>query len=366
MSLCVSYQGVENPLVVYCQSIETKGFVCKAGNGAFEISYPLAIDASYDPNKFVFSLLANNELVENDIYQVYDTIRKCRIGWCFPIQALGSTEHSFAEDEHFLKYAYVAAQKILYECPEDVFTLNPSLRTFQKLQFAEFFPENVAVLVVSLEALDEETDFNVEEWLPSLYMQGYALVSSRDASAMTLFGQKPRGTRMDIYKVSPKIGKAEFITKIFKELLPYESNPAFCFFYYYQIVELILSHIFQVEQKSIVDQLIEVSSDTIKTKELLRKSGEISSEAYRLNLLTGHYMSKSVHVNDIKNSCNELLSSLNWEHVENPIKAFYAVRNVIFHQYRDISRIDLLCNIITDMPRFVAEVLHYYHGERIN
>lgn len=80
---------------------------------AAEYSPVLTLDTEYNPQNFKLVILYNKrrDCTENSIYPVY--VKKQRIGWIFPIQALLSKSHDYAENRFFLKYACVA---LLNDC----------------------------------------------------------------------------------------------------------------------------------------------------------------------------------------------------------------------------------------------------------
>lgn len=64
--------------------------------------YPvLGLDTEYNPENFKLVILYNrrDDCTENSIYQVL--VKRQRIGWIFPVQALLSKNHDFAENAFF-------------------------------------------------------------------------------------------------------------------------------------------------------------------------------------------------------------------------------------------------------------------------
>ena len=89
-------------------------FFLNYGEYAAEVEYELDIYPDYENVDYSVHLFHNDYLnAENDIFQLYDYSSNTRIGWIFPIQALLSQDHNYAENEHFLKYAYVSFKKIV-------------------------------------------------------------------------------------------------------------------------------------------------------------------------------------------------------------------------------------------------------------
>ena len=69
----------------------------------------IRVVSEYSPERFDMVRLNNNrrDYVENNIYQVFASPLNKRIGWIFPGQALFSSQHDYADNPFFLKYAYV-------------------------------------------------------------------------------------------------------------------------------------------------------------------------------------------------------------------------------------------------------------------
>ena len=66
------------------------------------IGYVLQKNEEYPPERYTVLVMFHNELPENYIFEVYEKKINKRIGWIFPLQALLSNRHSFADDVHFL------------------------------------------------------------------------------------------------------------------------------------------------------------------------------------------------------------------------------------------------------------------------
>ena len=113
------------------------------------------------------------DVAENDIHCVKvisneKGAQNYRIGWLFPYAALTSTEHDFAENPHFLFYAFHAYVEIL----KDRQVLN---RLLEGVSFESIIDEKVAnnknVLIIENTNLLQNT--KLKELELSLYMYGY-------------------------------------------------------------------------------------------------------------------------------------------------------------------------------------------------
>ena len=369
MSLCVNANGVNSPLATPQFIKERNCIICKVEDNSqdesfAEINYPLKILEDYNPANFEIFLLAKKDLLENDIYQVYDKGRDKRIGWCFPIQALNSTDHDYAENEHFLRYAYIASYKLICSCPENVFNYSPNLDS-NYLSFTDFFSESTAVLLISLETLDQSCEFNINEWIPSLFLNGYVKLGSRDPKSLVWSGSRPTQNRLNLHSVTHIVEGLSFVQNVFSDLLAYESNDLFNFFYLYQIIELLLEQVFKIEQRKIIAELSVVGEDTVRIKEILEKIQQYTSEKKRLHLLVETYTHtpSELNSNDLLDACNKFHLTPDKDINTNVCDSLYKVRNMLFHQYRNVQKIDTLEIINLELTPFIVKLLFNFNNE---
>jgi hypothetical protein len=367
MALGVTANGATHSLIFQKLDRDRGCIVCNvdgAEGASVDLAYPLKVDDSYATSQFEIFLLANNRLIENDIYQVYDKSRNCRIGWCVPIQALASIEHSHVDNEHFLKYAYVATLKLISECPENIFKFKPDIDGSTTITLADFFPDCVAVLIVSLQQLPNGEPFHICDWVPALSVHGYVPLSPRDPTNLSWSGSKPEDVRMNLHPVSPLFRGFPFINTVFSDLVAFEANPFLRFFYMYQVVELVIEEIFKKEQRALLEKLTTTLDDTIKTKEVLEDAREIASEKRRLKILVNNYVGTLPDCINLRTLCNNFLQGNSKDQGEDVCDSLYRVRNILFHQYRDVKNADILENIVSELLPFMAYMLYEFTGER--
>lgn len=87
----INYEKLEN---CFCILDDNDNIVCDV--------YPeIQLDSDYKPGNFELKILYNDrqDCTEESIFQVY--AEKQRIGWIFPVQAINSKEHSYAENAYF-------------------------------------------------------------------------------------------------------------------------------------------------------------------------------------------------------------------------------------------------------------------------
>lgn len=255
---------------------------------------------------------------ENDIYQVYEKDLNDRIGWVFPIIALSSNKHSFANNKHFKCYAYVAYRTLIANSTDE---------------FIEFH-ENTMILILYKSKLASIPNFQIKDYLPSLFQYGYLTKNIDDLNnsfkAINSF-------RIEIQSISDKLKQEDYPFELFNDLI-FEKHPLVKFHVLYQNIELLISKIL-LNEINLLSQNIERKK--VYTRDIGRKLENFVAESKRISKLLSDYSSlKDNFVDLLKTECNNLLVLLgkSEETEENIDRSLYAVRNFIVHDYRNIPR----------------------------
>lgn len=173
---------------------------------------------------------------ENDIFQVYDKQANVRLGWIFPIQALLSKEHDYAENSFFLKYAYIAIYLLLENVNEENMRNSSEI-----LRITDFYPEDAIIFVLCKSNCKQINDFCYEDYIVDLFGHGYSCLPYSAIGEKDVYVEK----RINIRKISKDVKEKMFIVEVFKSLLV-QTNllPLAKFHMLYQIVELLIGDIF--------------------------------------------------------------------------------------------------------------------------
>ncbi|MGP5355851.1 hypothetical protein [Pseudomonas helleri] len=323
------------------------------------LSTPLHLDAAFDEKKFDVFFLAKKDILESDIFQVYDEARKTRIGWCIPVNALDSAEHDFSSDPHFQKYAFSAIKNALIKVDNSIFTKEIDVGLSSQIRLTDIFHSGTAILIISRETLEVDRVFEIECAMPSLIKHGYVRLSNISPDEIALSGVRPESSRIQLKLISSDLSSHQVIDSLLHSAFAYETKPILCFFYIYQVFELLLEEIYQSEQLKIVNDLITAAGDSSKAKEALEKAQRISSERKRIALLAGVYSKSQSKLSNLKMSCNALLKTIGRNEGKNFDEYFYSIRNFIFHQYRDFpaDKEELLREIIYDVRDWLPDML---------
>jgi hypothetical protein len=125
-----------------------------------------------------------------------------------------------------------------------------------------------------------------------------------------------------------------FLIKVLTELEPYESHPAFRFFLFYQIVELLLQHIYSEDLAEFRNEFAAPQNDnSIAMKELVESLREAMSEKNRLRRLLEANADMAQDFEDLRLFCARLCDPLGYPSESSPAHALYRVRNLLFHSF---------------------------------
>ncbi len=354
-SLCISdYDSSEQ--CINCSTFEDQSFsIC--------LNYPLKLEDTYNPGNFASVLLQKKNLAENHIYKVIDKDSDTRMGWCIPIQALCSKEHSFAADESFLRFAYIATYHLIQTTEQNLSSI-PTTTADARLSLSDFFPEDVAVLVISIGTPDNRKPFILEEWVPSLFGYGFSPAGESERPNVKHIGITPSAHSLNLRRVSSKVEGRPFLDNMFSNIIPFEDNPLLLFFYQYQIIELFLEQVFQEEHAVLIRLLIDAGTDTVKAKDVLSKINALAPEKKRIELLFGDYVEQGIDRTRLFISCNSFLREVGQEECGNMHHALYRVRNILFHQYRNIpaESLQALADICVEFSHLLVQLVSRYKG----
>jgi hypothetical protein len=329
------------------------------------IKYVLAPQTDYHPTDYSLYILKSHILNrENDIFQVYEREYNIRIGWIFHIQALLSNEHNYANNQHFLKYSYVAFFKLLQNV-EQYETYKPNLNSTSNYELTDFYGDEIIILILCNSKLQIVDSFNIENYLTSLYSYGYYYCQPIDIvkniHSRAAFTQ-PGQTKISIKRISKKLQEEVYLSRLFKILLKTEEHPLVRFYLLYQVIELIIERIFD---KKFLDTINDFNHNQNKNIfELKEKINSISNEKERISQLIDSvepYLNSDSKTN-LLFFCNDLLSSFNSEHKDSLARSLYAARSFIVHKFRKLPEVDVpkIDNINKEFETMLIDILLNY------
>jgi hypothetical protein len=314
----------------------SKAFVSEAESStgmSLYVQTPLSLDKSFEGKNFHVFFLSKKGLRESEIFQFFDGSRDRRIGWCIPVNALDSNDHDYANNLHFLRYAYVGIKCALNSIDNTFFYTSHNATTDMITSLSAILPESTALLIISVETLDQE--FDIGMWLPELATLGYFQLTNIDPNNIQIERPIVSDKAVKAFPVSKLFANTDYLTLIYSRSLPFERNPVFQFFYLYQVVEQVMELIFRLEHTTFVSQLIEKQDDIGSTKDIIDAVRSNVSEKARLSRLVQKYCCCEKDCEDLIKMCNCLLGIIrkpNGNHLESTL---YPIRNFLFHQHRD-------------------------------
>ena len=287
----------------------------------------LKLDNEYNVDNFT-CLVLNNEnaaCTENSIFQLY--VKDQRIGWIFPIQSLLSSDHDCAQNKYFLKYAYVATYLLLrdIECLDKLLT--PSYIDLDK-----FYESKKCICVIDHENTAKIEDFDIENYVVSLFKHGYSFFGRGN-----LLADMPAGgvnKRLQLTPISKDLCKNPYINHLFKAQFPNADNPLVCFHLCYQIIELLISVVFDNKLKTIVEKLEKQPESLFDLREELN---EMVGEKKRVNWLFSQYVRISSTV-ELKLACEKLLNANQKAISPSYSDDLYSVRCLLVHKLYSITK----------------------------
>lgn len=324
---------------------------------SLSIRTPIDLDDSFEEKEFLVFFFSKKELAESEIWQVYDKNRDRRIGWCIPVNALSSTEHGYASNIHFRRYAYVALKTGINSLQRNLYTKRPSINEDEPILLSEVLPESTALLVISKETI--EGDFEISRWIPALAALGYFQLTSIDPEHIKVKNDRLESNEIYIIPTSADIGDLDHLTKIYSHAYPFEKNPSFQFFYLYQVIELLMELIFKNEQAKLVQKIISAQQDINTTKDILEGSYTNTSEKKRMGLLARNYCRCENEISELVSICNTLLRQLNKEEGTTLETTIYPIRNFLFHQFRNFpnSAEKTLASVVAHLSSLLPKLL---------
>ena len=311
-------------------------FVLVGNDGSeIKVETPLNLDSEFKDKDFEVHFLTKRNVRESDIYMVHSKENGGRVGWLIPAISLSSDFHDFAENEHFLKYAYIAIRDSLSTLGNDLFSncLDPDRG---ETSFSEIYHEETVFLIISKSTFKPGYVFELDRASPSLIKHGYVALSRRNpAQVRHEVSEAQNVDKIYIDEVSRDLPSNSLISTILNSLFSYEESPAFKFFYLYQIFELLIDSVYLNEQDILIESLVRAKGDSAKTKDALDDMREFMSEKNRIKLLVNRYSSVGGRLDELSKACNSLLVELGKGESPKFEVYFYKLRNFIFHQYRD-------------------------------
>jgi hypothetical protein len=330
-----------------------------------KVPYKLKAYADYDEEEFdCDAFYSPVYFKENNIFQVHvDDLSVGRVGWIFPVQSLVSDQHDFAENHHFLRYAFVTFFKMLRGqlwAGDQVF----AVAGFEdQIELTDIYPSNLSVFSQSKGQTGKLPSFNPEDYLHSFYTYrffwcGHAEDISQISSKIP--ADKQLNT-LTISKMSEALNDEPYIRSLFRTHFRLENHPLVQFHLLYQIVELMINRISGTEIKGILDL---AKTESTNIQDIGFRLKRLSGEEYKIRLLFDDYLSKKPgHTAALISSCNDLIRHFDSEK-RAVVDALYRTRNLLVHNFHAVTSKDRNLNLVKavniDFENLLADILSLY------
>lgn len=310
----------------------------------------LKLNVEENVEDYCFNIL-NTDILnrENDIFQVYDKQANVRLGWIFPIQALLSDEHDYAENTFFLKYAYIAIYLLLNNLDEENMR-----KSSEVLKITDFYSEDAIIFVLCKSNCKQINDFCYEDYIVDLFGHGYSCLPYSAMGEKDVYVEK----RINIRRISKDVKEKIFIGEVFKSLLVQtDLLPLAKFHMLYQIIELLIGDIFSYEFTIFSKKISEDTNNLFDLKDELQK---LTGEKYRVKELFNTYSRIDRILKDkLMDVCNEILKEASKKEKVDVGDSLYSVRCLVFHNYGSIpsEARELIKDINEIFEKVVIELL---------
>ncbi|MFQ1999306.1 hypothetical protein ACK35E_18135 [Aeromonas veronii] len=281
-------------------------------------------------------------LIKDDI-QSKDALK--RIGWLIPVLSLISTEHNYAVNKHFIRYAY------------ELFKLIKDKK----------FPETAYFLVLS------DTNF---KFFSSKYHLDNLRVSFTEYGVYpkfecdAIFHNKQARQFGGTTVISPSFAfnKAKgFIKSLMHTIIQTEINHYARFMYFYQVIELLMELVFY-------DKILSYKRNKLRLGLIRDKISELSSEKKLITLLYEKVNILKVDSELLMQARNIFGTSKDETYYEGALNAevLYDLRNTIVHNYYRYDfkdELEYMCNHIEIVTNKIFELVfldEYLRGEIID
>lgn len=354
---------VDYPQVAFIE--ERKSFEISDGENKLSFEYIPKVYNDYLDSDYSIFLFYNEYLfAENNIFQIYLKETSKRIGWIFPIQAILSKDHDYSENEHFLKYSFVAFSSLISRAYSQQ-QKTPGIKS--EISLTDFYFDDTIVLVLCNEKINEINQFNIDDYLCSFSDFGYyrALGNPKekrniDTEITSHFNQFKTNIRLTIDKTSELYAKHFFINELYKSLLYNNDHHLVRFHLLYQVIELLIERTFEMEFDLVIESF---QNNKISQFELKEKLNTTLNEKERIVKLFSRVQVTQNIADELHDVCNQILKEIESEK-ETLSLSLYRLRNNVVHGYRKLSQNSAVINKMHILnfrfELFISELLRKY------
>lgn len=325
-------------------SRQLKSFIAKdkcSGN-KIEFPYPLQPDDRFKTTEkdFEIYLFHKDSFAANDIFQL--NFEGKRLGWLLPIQSLLTSQHDYANDEHFFPYSYNAYRILL----KNKKNLPYSKRGYSEQgKLEDIYGENTIIFIVYHKYLKEYKKefglFDIENYLLFFYRYGYTYLSLMNFNNFYSLNQTNIVVNsfpskvVELKAISPYLkDDRAYLNNLIQGLIKLESHPLVKFHLLYSVIELFISKIFEAEFKQSLNSLLNAADFYEAKSELANLTNE--KDRIKKLLSTKCPGLDTLLIDELRRTSHSFLSFVYPTLIINKSagEAIYKVRSTIFHNLR--------------------------------
>ena len=279
--------------------------------------------------------------------------KKQRIGLLFSLQALASQETQLTANDRWNDCGFIALQKILlgeYEYgSQELNVPSTQLEPYQLIPqlITALYPDDTIVLVLDKSQCQKVMPDDLYEsfftiCLPSLTLSGFfpqvRESQMRNSSGLLEFDDQAKELSLQAFSEQFPVEAAAFFCDVLVPLMHREQNPAFRLFLGYQVVEILMSNVYNSIVRDFAAKITTLP-DIVSLKDLNDKLREKLSEKKRIELVIGSNLGKATadSSRDLLKECNALLTAINETPRESVGNALYKVRNYVVHSFSRVE-----------------------------
>lgn len=357
-------------------SLEHIEFYSQAGDKYFKLADPQNdfeiriryipyFESTRDPGRYECVLFENSYLTaENDVFEIYESTLGGRLGWIFPIAALDSNEHNFAEDNSFKHYRHIAYQKLL--------SLNYPVNftdSKEEYRISEIF-DGVTVCILSKDEIANISNFKITDYVLSFLKYDYLILKKGFNGKITfkkdeqIEAIRKGNHRIKIKKAAFDITSNQYTNSLFIDHVYQTENTLTKYILLYQILEQFIQEL----GDSLLDEIIKEYQDKKITKNTVKeKIGKVQND----RSLIKKTFEKTLIKNEIRNAflekCTFLFNDINLTVDRVFEDAIYDFRNLITHNYRLLTdKTDELNDLVYLFELIIIELLIGFNEKQNN
>lgn len=196
----------------------------------------------------------------------------------------------------------------------------------------DFYDDSLTILVLDNENISKlEVLFKIEHYIVSLYQYGYSWSGRGNLDSQI---EKP-DKRIRLKPIAKELQGTKYIYSMFEKEIP-KTQEAFARFHtYYQIVEILISMVFEDKFKKFVSQLNKNVDSLFDQREDL---GNMIMEKQRVKWLFAEYVSiPQIEKNILDERCKKLLQENEKKTAPGMAENLYSVRCLLVHSMYMLS-----------------------------